>query len=69
MAVRLGTLLKGPLSAVRGAVDTLKYAQAFVTHEPSDTARLRADDNERELILAEELSDLEVQPEPPLRLA
>ncbi len=51
----LKTLFRGPLSAVRGAVDTVKYAQAFVTHAPSDQAGLRADDDERELILEEEL--------------
>jgi hypothetical protein len=51
------TLLRGPLSAVRGALDTIKYARAFVTHAPSDRAGLCADDDERELILEEELQE------------
>jgi hypothetical protein len=50
----LNTLIHGPLSAVRGAVDTVRYASAFVTHAASDQAGLRADDEERALILDEE---------------
>jgi hypothetical protein len=48
------TLIRGPLSAVRGAVDAVRYAQAFVTHAPSAQAGVRADDDERDLILEEE---------------
>jgi hypothetical protein len=51
----LVALIHGPVSAVRGAVDTVRYAQAFVSRAPSDQAGLRADDDERELILDEEL--------------
>ena len=51
----LSTLLHGPLSAVRGAVETVKYARPFVTHAPGDRVGLCADDDERELILEEEL--------------
>jgi hypothetical protein len=51
----LTALLDGPLSAVKGAVDTVKYAQAFVSHAPRDEVGLRTDDDERELILDEEL--------------
>jgi hypothetical protein len=52
----LNGLIHGPLSAVRGAVDTVRYASAFVTHAASDSAGLRADDDERALILDEEFS-------------
>jgi hypothetical protein len=63
----LSTLWHGPLSAVRGAMDTVKYAQAFVSHAPRDQAGLRADDDERDLILEEELgtSEARVVPELP----
>jgi hypothetical protein len=57
--VQPSVLIRGPLSAMRGAVDTLKYAQAFVSHAPSAQAGLRADDDERELILEEELGATE----------
>ena len=68
VALPLSALVRGPLSAVRGAVDTVKYARAFVTHCPQDHAGLRADDDERQLILEEELSELPVRPEqqPPI---
>jgi hypothetical protein len=69
VATPFEALLHGPLSAFRGAVDTVRYAQAFVTHAPRDHAGLRADDEERELILAEELGELPDTAEPPLRPA
>ena len=50
----ISTLIRGPLSAVRGAVDTVKYARAFVTHAPSAQAGVCGDDDERDLILEEE---------------
>ncbi len=55
----LSSLLDAPLSAVLGAVDALKYAQAFVAHAPNQQAGLRADDDERELIFDEELERTE----------
>jgi hypothetical protein len=58
----LSTLLDVPLSAVRGAFDAVKYAQAFVTHAPSEQAGLSADDDERELIFEEELERTEPPP-------
>jgi hypothetical protein len=53
----LKSLLDGPLSAVRGAVDALRYAQAFVAHARRPQEGLRTDDDERDLILEEELGE------------
>jgi hypothetical protein len=58
----LDILLQGPLSAVRAAMDTVMYAQAFVTHSHRHRARLRTDDDERDLILQEELGTQATQP-------
>ena len=49
------SLIEGPLSAVQGAVEAVKYARAFVRHAPCARAGLYADDDERGLILVEEL--------------
>jgi hypothetical protein len=67
----LRSLIHGPLSAVRGAVDAVRYAQAFVTHAPRTQAGVNADDDERELILVEELgtSAKQVVPELPVSRA
>jgi hypothetical protein len=51
----LGTLIRGPISAVKGAVDTVRYAQAFVSHAEPESTGLCGDDDERGLILEEEL--------------
>jgi hypothetical protein len=66
--VQTSSLFHGPLSAVRGALDAVKYAQAFVTHAPRRHAGLTADDDERDLILEEELgaSAAQVVPEQPV---
>jgi hypothetical protein len=63
----LSILFHGPLSAFRGAVDTVKYARAFVMHTPSAQAGMCADDDERDLILEEEEfpSEARVVPEIP----
>ena len=44
------------------------YAQAFITHAPRGQAGLTADDDERDLILQEELgvSEAHVVPEQPV---
>ena len=48
------SFLHGPLSAVKGALDTVRYAQAFVAHADRLPAGVHADDDERGLILQEE---------------
>ena len=52
----LSSLMDAPLSAVRGALDTVRYAQRFVVHTSRQDV-LRNDDDERDLILEEELGD------------
>ena len=66
MQAPLGDLLDGPLSAIRGAVDTVRYAQAFVAHPSSAPADPRTDDDERELILEEEFPSEPQVPELPV---
>ena len=61
-AAALSSLLDVPLSAVRGAFDALKYAQAFVSRPSREAAGLSADDDERELIFEEELERTEPTP-------
>jgi hypothetical protein len=58
-------LLSGPLAAMRGALDTVDYARAFVARGDRTDAGLSADDDERGLIVAEELgaSPAKVLPE------